>query len=92
MKRLEDTTIGKELKNLTNWNHIENAIEKEFVFQNFPQALDFIVQVGAVSEKMNHHPEIYNVYNKVKLRLTTHDYNGVTQKDIDLAVAIETIP
>lgn len=92
MKRLEDTTIGKELKNLTNWNHIENAIEKEFVFQNFPQALDFIVQVGVVSEKMNHHPEIYNVYNKVKLRLTTHDYNGVTQKDIDLAVAIETIP
>jgi 4a-hydroxytetrahydrobiopterin dehydratase len=92
MKRLEDTTINKELKNLNNWNHIENSIEKEFVFQNFPQALDFIVQVGVVSEKMNHHPEIYNVYNKVKLRLTTHDYNGVTQKDIDLAVAIETIP
>lgn len=92
MELLEDKTINKELKNLNNWSHIENAIEKEFVFQNFPQALDFIVQVGVVSEKMNHHPEIYNVYNKVKLRLTTHDFNGVTKKDIDLAVAIDSIP
>ncbi len=91
MELLEDKTINKELKNLNNWSHIENAIEKEFVFQNFPQALDFIVQVGVVSEKMNHHPEIYNVYNKVKLRLTTHDFNGVTKKDIDLAVAIDSI-
>ncbi len=92
MELLEDKTINKELKNLNNWSHIENAIEKEFVFQKFPQALDFIVQVGAKAEKANHHPEIYNIYNKVKLRLTTHDYNGVTQKDIDLAVAIEAIP
>lgn len=92
MKLLEDTTFNKELKKLNNWNHFENSIEKEFVFQNFSQALDFIVQVGAKAEKTNHHPEIYNVYNKVKLRLTTHDFNGVTQKDIDLAVAIDSIP
>lgn len=92
MKLLDDTTINKELKNLNNWNHIENAIEKEFVFQNFPQALDFIVHVGAKAENANHHPEIYNVYNKVKLRLTTHDAQGITQKDIDLAVAINSIP
>jgi 4a-hydroxytetrahydrobiopterin dehydratase len=91
MNLLNESAIQNELKNLKNWNLIENAIEKEFVFKNFSQALGFLVQVGVKSEKMNHHPEIYNVYNKVKLRLTTHDANGVTQKDIDLALAIEQI-
>ena len=45
-----------------------------------------------MAEKRNHHPELFNVYNKVTIRLTTHDANGVTDKDLDLAEAIETIP
>jgi 4a-hydroxytetrahydrobiopterin dehydratase len=91
MNLLNESAIQNELKNLKNWNFIENAIEKKFVFKNFSQALGFLVQVAIKSEKMNHHPEIYNVCNKVKLRLTTHDANGVTPKDIDLAKAIEQI-
>jgi 4a-hydroxytetrahydrobiopterin dehydratase len=53
--------------------------------------LSFIVQIGILAEKQNHHPEFTNVYNKVSLRLTTHDSNGVTEKDIKLAASIDRI-
>jgi len=53
--------------------------------------LGFIVQVGVVSEKRNHHPELINVYNKLTVRLSTHDVEGVTEKDVDLARAIDLL-
>ena len=77
------------LEGLNNWEFKNNGIEKEFKFKNFTEALGFIVQVGVNAEKSNHHPELFNVYNKVTIRLTTHDASGVTDKDIDLAKAIE---
>jgi len=83
--------ILKELENLKDWILKDNAIEKKFQFKNFPEALGFIVQLGVLAEKMNHHPELYNVYNKITIRLSTHDSNGVTKKDIDLAKSIEEI-
>ncbi|WP_310379213.1 4a-hydroxytetrahydrobiopterin dehydratase [Flavobacterium sp.] len=91
MKSLTKESIDKELLNITDWQFNDNAIEKKFVFKNFTQALGFIVQVGVVSEKVNHHPELFNVYNKVNIRLTTHDANGVTMKDFDLAKAINDL-
>lgn len=91
MKTLDSEIIKEELKDLTNWEYRSNAIERHFTFKNFSQALGFIVQVGALSEKNNHHPELINVYNKVTIRLTTHDANGVTIKDFDLAKAINEI-
>jgi 4a-hydroxytetrahydrobiopterin dehydratase len=77
------------LDNLKEWHFKENAIEKDFKFKNFTQALGFIVQVGVLAERMNHHPELFNVYNKVNIRLNTHDSGGVTTKDFDLATQIE---
>jgi 4a-hydroxytetrahydrobiopterin dehydratase len=53
--------------------------------------MGFIVQVGILAEKHNHHPELFNVYNKVRIRLNTHDAKGVTIKDINLAIAIDKI-
>jgi 4a-hydroxytetrahydrobiopterin dehydratase len=53
--------------------------------------LGFLVQVGIQAEIANHHPELFNVYNKVTLRLTTHDAQGVTQKDFDLAQKIDAL-
>jgi 4a-hydroxytetrahydrobiopterin dehydratase len=91
MKTLTEATIQQELKTLTDWHFSKNGIEKKFQFKDFTQALGFIVQVGVLSEKRNHHPELFNVYNKVTIRLTTHDADGVTNKDIDLAKAIEEI-
>ncbi|MDI5949046.1 4a-hydroxytetrahydrobiopterin dehydratase [Flavobacterium sp. LB2P84] len=92
MKTYSAETIQSELKVLKDWQFVNDGIEKKFVFSDFTQALGFIVQVGVMAEKRNHHPELFNVYSKVTIRLTTHDANGVTDKDLDLAKAIETIP
>jgi len=92
MTTMNESIINKQLELLNNWSFVDNAIEKNYSFKNFVEALIFINKVGAIAEKMNHHPELFNVYNKVKLRLTTHDANGVTQKDFDLAAAVDAIP
>ncbi|WP_348798363.1 4a-hydroxytetrahydrobiopterin dehydratase [Flavobacterium adhaerens] len=89
MEIYTEQTVVPFLNNLKDWYFKEQAIEKKFVFKNFNQALSFIVQVGVLAEKMNHHPELFNVYNKVNIRLNTHDSGGVTQKDIELARQIE---
>ena len=83
--------IKTELQNVNDWTFKNNGIEKQFQFKNFSAALAFIVQVGILSEKANHHPELFNVYNKVSIRLTTHDMGGVTAKDFSLAKAIDAI-
>lgn len=86
-----EQTAQTLLENFENWNFQNDGIEKKFQFKNFIDALGFIVKVGVIAEKMNHHPELFNVYNKVSIRLTTHDAKGVTTKDFDLAKAIEDI-
>lgn len=91
MKTYTEKSIQKELSELKDWKFINNGIEKNFKFLDFSKALDFIVQVGLFAEKANHHPELFNIYNKVTIRLTTHDADGVTDKDIDLAKNIESI-
>ena len=60
-------------------------ITREFVFRDFAQAMGFMSQVAVVAEKRNHHPEWFNVYNKVKVTLTTHDVQGLSHNDLDLA-------
>jgi 4a-hydroxytetrahydrobiopterin dehydratase len=62
-----------------------DAIQREFVFKDFNRAFAFMTQVALAAEKADHHPEWSNVYNKVRVTLTTHDAGGVTQKDLDLA-------
>ena len=91
MKVLSDDDINLHLEKLVNWVYKNNAIEKNFMFKSFSQAMAFIIQVGLLAEKANHHPEILNVYNKVQIRLTTHDANGVTSKDLELAIAINSL-
>jgi 4a-hydroxytetrahydrobiopterin dehydratase len=86
----EDTALPI-LKDLKEWKFNDNGIEKKFGFNNFSQALGFIVQVGILAEKHAHHPEFFNVYNKVNIRLSTHDANGLTDKDFSLAKAIELL-
>jgi len=66
-----------------------DAIHKEFAFKNFNEAFSFVTRVALQAEKVNHHPEWSNVYNKVWITLTTHDKGGLTDKDIKLAEFIE---
>ena len=86
-----EQNIQDKLKDLKEWNFKKNALEKSFEFKNFTEAMAFLVQLAFIAEKQNHHPEILNVYNKVTLRLSTHDEDGVTDKDFKLAAAIDTL-
>lgn len=67
------------------------AIEKTFKFGNFTQAFGFMTQAAIQSEKLNHHPEWFNVYNRVEVRLTTHDTGGLTALDVKLAGIMDKI-
>ena len=91
MEIYDEKAAQSVLVQLENWSFKNDGIEKKFEFKNFNQALAFIVQVGLLAESKNHHPELFNVYNKVNIRLSTHDANGVTDKDFDLAKAIEKL-
>ena len=66
-----------------------DAIQREFLFEDFNGAFAFMTQVALAAEKADHHPEWSNVYNKVRITLSTHDAGGVTQKDLDLARFID---
>ena len=68
---------------------ISMKITKIFKFKDFIEAFSFMTNIAMIAEKMNHHPEWYNVYNRVDITLTTHDSGGVTEKDISLAKAME---
>lgn len=77
---------------LPGWKHDSgrDAIQREFVFADFTQAFAFMTEIAIIAEKSNHHPEWFNVYNKVAVTLTTHDAGGLTQRDVELAQAMET--
>lgn len=92
MEPLSEQEIQNALSNLKGWEFGNDKIKKEFQFGDFKESLAFIVRVGFEAEQLTHHPELFNVYNTVKIELSTHDAGDkVTQKDIDLATAIEGI-
>ena len=74
-----------------DWETRDNALHREFVFPDFAQAFAFMTAVAAAAERMNHHPDWCNVYNRVTIRLTTHDAGGITDKDRALADEISEI-
>ncbi|MFL6757078.1 MAG: 4a-hydroxytetrahydrobiopterin dehydratase [Sphingomicrobium sp.] len=67
------------------------ALERSFRFKDFPEAFAFLTRVAMHAEKVDHHPEFTNVWNKVDFRLTTHDTGGVTERDMKLAEAINRL-
>ena len=74
------------------WKQVEDALVAELVFKNFADAFAFMTDVAGLAEKHDHHPEWSNIYNRVTIRLTTHDAgNQVTDKDRKLAEAIEAL-
>ncbi|XP_018546818.1 pterin-4-alpha-carbinolamine dehydratase 2 [Lates calcarifer] len=77
----------------TGWMEVEDrdAIFKELHFKTFNQAFGFMSRVALQAEKMNHHPEWFNVYNKVQITLTTHDCGGLSKRDIKMAKFIDKI-
>jgi 4a-hydroxytetrahydrobiopterin dehydratase len=81
------------LEQLTGWSEADGkeAITKTFKFADFSTAFGFMSAIATQAEKADHHPEWFNVYNTVKVTLTTHDADGVTDKDVDLAQKMDAL-
>ncbi|MEM9915034.1 MAG: 4a-hydroxytetrahydrobiopterin dehydratase [Planctomycetota bacterium] len=89
---LSSQAIDAALADLPGWSYADDKLAKRFTFNDFVEALAFINRVGEQAEALGHHPELFNVYNTVEIKLNTHDADGrVTQKDIDLAGKIEAV-
>lgn len=91
MIKLSSESIDFELKNLKGWAVVNNKMHKEFKFDDFNQAFGFMTRAAMHIEKINHHPEWFNVYNKITVDLTTHDVGGITQNDIILAKILNSL-
>jgi 4a-hydroxytetrahydrobiopterin dehydratase len=90
-RRLNPADIEAAVRSLPGWTSREGKLHKEFKFKTFVEAFGFMTQIALVAESKNHHPEWFNVYNRVKIDLTTHEVGGVSERDIDLAGRIDAI-
>ncbi|WP_308911326.1 4a-hydroxytetrahydrobiopterin dehydratase [Pseudokordiimonas caeni] len=89
---LPDAARTEALEGLSGWTYDApaKAISKTFKFKDFSEAWGFMNRAALKAESMDHHPEWFNVYNRVEVKLTTHDADGVTRLDIELASAMDT--
>ena len=89
--KLSDSEIESEVTKLPGWKLLNGKLNKSFEFEDFVEAFGFMTRVAMQAEKLNHHPEWFNVYNKVKIDLITHDVNGISNYDVKLASAVNKI-
>jgi 4a-hydroxytetrahydrobiopterin dehydratase len=87
--KLSDAEIQARLAKLPDWTIREGRLHRELTFKDFVQAFGFMTRCALLAEKRDHHPEWFNVYNKVFIDLTTHDVGGISAKDFELAAAME---
>jgi len=91
MKKLSEEDIEKNLLHFPDWDYYDNAIHAEFEFENFKDCFSAMSRIAFECEALNHHPNWTNIYNVLTISLSTHDVNGVSEKDFKLIEAIETI-
>jgi len=92
MKALSEQEVENYLKlNLKNWGFYNNTIKRDFKFKTFVDAFSFMTAAALEAEKLEHHPDWSNIYNNVSINLNTHDANGITRLDFDLANKIDSI-
>ena len=91
IEKLDADIIELKLAALTGWSLQQDKLYRQFVFGNFLEAFGFMTQVAPLAESMDHHPEWSNVYNRVEVYLTTHDANGISERDFTLAQAMNEI-
>lgn len=91
MKTYDPKEVHQKLSEFKNWIHEGDAIERTFILNDFSEAMALIVRIGLLAEQADHHPEIHNVYNKVRIRLNTHSAGGITDKDFNLAERIDAL-
>jgi 4a-hydroxytetrahydrobiopterin dehydratase len=91
MMRLSQADIDEQLKSIPGWSVVNEKLHKEFQFDSFNQAFGFMARAAMEIEKMNHHPEWFNVYNRITVDLTTHDAGGITKNDVNLAIILNSL-
>ena len=88
-QRMAETEIAEQLSRLDSWEVSDGKLHREFQFENFVEAFGFMSRAALVAEKMDHHPEWFNVYNRVVVGLSTHDVDGISLSDFDLAARMD---
>ena len=91
VQKLTDDEIAQRLAKLPGWKLEAGKLHREFKFADFVTAFGFMTRVALLAEKVDHHPEWFNVYNKVRIDLTTHDAGGISARDFELAVKIDAV-
>jgi len=89
--RLGADDVAKQLTALAGWTSQDGKLHREYKFADFVEAFGFMAGVALVAERMNHHPEWFNVWSTVRVDLTTHDAGGITAKDFELAAAMDRL-
>ena len=91
LAKLSDEQIQTALQDLEGWSVVDGKLHKEFQFSDFNEAFGFMARASMHIEKMNHHPEWFNVYNKLVVDLMTHDASGITENDMKRKHAIREL-
>ena len=91
LKKYSDEEVELRLEDDSQWKLVDNKLYRRLVFEDFVHAFGFITQIAILAEKANHHPEWANVYRTVDIYLTTHEVQGVSDRDFDLMNAINRI-
>lgn len=89
--KLTDAEINAQLEEISGWTVENEKLHKEFQFDSFVEAFGFMASVALIAESMNHHPEWFNVYNRVTVDLATHDAGGISALDFELAKKIDAL-
>ncbi len=91
LTKLTEQDLTAALENLPGWHVVEGKLHREYQFADFIHAFGFMATAAIAIEKVNHHPEWFNVYNRVRVDLTTHDAGGITSADTEMAATLEAI-
>lgn len=93
VEKLTGAARQEALRSLVNWKKVpgRDAIFRDYLFADFNEAFDFMTRVAIEADRMDHHPEWFNVYNRVSVTLTTHDAGGLSEHDVTLAKFIDSI-
>jgi 4a-hydroxytetrahydrobiopterin dehydratase len=90
-QRLDDAEAARRIETLAGWTLEEGTLHKRFRFEDFSQAFGWMTRVALVAERMDHHPDWQNVYDRVDVHLTTHDAGGLTLADLELAAVMDQL-
>ena len=91
VSKLDDDVVNRRLAEIPGWEVSEGKLHRSLQFTDFVDAFGFMTSVALLAETRNHHPEWFNVYNRVAIDLNTHDVGGISDRDFDLAMAINAL-